>query len=154
MLLGGACLAALGDKTGTGRGWEKQSSGEGGGRGTPVFLAVVSSAITMACVGFFCHCFPWPWCVPAKAQTAKDSSRQDLMTHVIFQRETCPQRQPDPSPQALSSSRALFSPPTLPSVTKGQSRDSWKSAINVPVGSPGVSPLPPLPPWGADEEVE
>ncbi len=90
------------------RGGGGGGEGGGGGRGTLVCFAVVSNAMTMpvlACVWFFCHCFPRPWCVPAETQTAKDSSRQDLMTRVISLRETCPQRQPDLSPQALISSR-------------------------------------------------
>lgn len=88
-------------------------------------FAVVNSTITMAglaCFWFFCHCFPRPWCVPAETQTAKDSSRQDLMTRVI----SLPWGQLDLSPQALISSRTQgrralspFPPSTLPPMTEG-----------------------------------
>lgn len=64
-----------------------------------------------------------PQCVPAEMQTAKDSSRQDLMTRVISQWEECPQRQSGLSPRALISSRSPRGAQPLqplPTVTEGQ----------------------------------
>lgn len=105
--------------------------------------------------------FPWPWCVPAGKQTAKDSSCQDLMTRVISlwgNVSLGAARPVSPGPHLLHSPGGggpspPFPQPPLPSMTDGESRD-WNRPLMCKT-PPLVYHHCPLCHWGgADEGVE
>lgn len=135
------------------------------GRGDALSTAL--SAVSKAVCDTLCVCAP-ALGVPAETQTAKDGSRQSLMTRVISLCGTCPQRTggrtravspgllspllpclPDLQGSSLTH-LTLFVPgpqasltrsgqPTPRSLTEGQGSWAQPSPINVPTPSPGGS---------------